>query len=493
MSTTTKTSGGCCDDERCESGRRNLFFPRKCMTADTYQVEQDFQQQRRLLINRAIHGWGVVHGYGLKVVAEVGRKPPEKHFEIESGFALDACGRELVWLGNHCADKWAVELDELLEVDDHGKLVSAPREHCGKGADDRDRWQGSDDNHCWLLSVHYAERLIAPVALKDPCQCEQQEWDQVCETVRFSLQRVTIDRCCTKQPCGLDCECHKEATRCCKTPSEPTERGGCRCLCEHLTRVTPECCQLRSVGKCLKVDLRNGVPLACVVLEEGPCGMQLKEIHDDCGPRRLVKRNDLLFDLIRGCDLTHISAISWEEMHRQEKAVDFDTFESYFFEGKKVDKTRDLGKSPLLTHFSVKFSKAVQNHTILPDCFTIAVLARTDEDGWVRTLRVPITGVRLDDKFDDHHSLGATLIVDGRWAAGALKNYTVFANTTRVEINVRGDFLLDCNGQAVDANARGRRAVPTGNGTPGDTFISSFLVKPTKPEEQDPNTSDDGL
>ena len=35
-----------------------------------------------------------------------------------------------------------------------------------------------------------------------------------------------------------------------------------------------------------------------------------------CGPRRLVKRNDLLFDLIRGCDLTRISAIGWRDWHR---------------------------------------------------------------------------------------------------------------------------------------------------------------------------------
>jgi hypothetical protein len=494
MNTTTKSPGGCCDDERCDSGRRNRYFPRKHLTADTYQVEQDFQQQRRRLLNRAIHGWGVVYGYGLGVATGAAGREPESHFTIDQGLALDACGRELVWFGSHCADALAVELDELLEIDGQGKLVSGPRDHCKK--DETPRWQGDDsEKFAWLLSVHYAERLISPVALKDPCQCEQQEWDQVCETVRFSLQPVLRTKCCEKESCGLHCECHTGASRCCPDPSPPTERGGCRCLCEHLTKltVTPACCSLTSIGKGLKVDLRNAVPLACVGLEKGPCGMRLRGILDDCGPRRLVKRNDLLFDLIRGCDLTRISHISWAEMHRAEQAVDFDTFESYFYEGKKKEKERDASKGPLLTSFSVSFSKAVQNLTIKPDCFTITVIARTDEDGWGRTLRVPIVGVRLDDKFDDQHSLGATLIVDGRWAAGALENYTVFANTTRVEITVRGDFLLDCNGQAVDANARGLQPFPSGNGSPGDTFISSFLVKPTKPEKQDPNTSNDGV
>ena len=45
-----------------------------------------------------------------------------------------------------------------------------------------------------------------------------------------------------------------------------------------------------------------------------------------------------------------------------------------------------------------------------------------------------------------------------------------------VEIEVRGDFIVDCNGQTVDANAVGLSPAPTGNGTPGGTFLSSFHV-----------------
>ena len=46
----------------------------------------------------------------------------------------------------------------------------------------------------------------------------------------------------------------------------------------------------------------------------------------------------------------------------------------------------------------------------------------------------------------------------------------MFHGETWVEIEVRGDFILDCNGQPVDANAVGRAAAPTGNGTPGGTL-----------------------
>jgi hypothetical protein len=47
-----------------------------------------------------------------------------------------------------------------------------------------------------------------------------------------------------------------------------------------------------------------------------------------------------------------------------------------------------------------------------------------------------------------------------------------------MEIEIRGDLILDCHRQAVDANAVGLIPAPTGNGTPGGTYLSSFWVKP---------------
>jgi hypothetical protein len=44
-----------------------------------------------------------------------------------------------------------------------------------------------------------------------------------------------------------------------------------------------------------------------------------------------------------------------------------------------------------------------------------------------------------------------------------------------VYVTIKCEFLLDCNGQAVDGNHIGGRR-PTGNGTPGGTFESWFTV-----------------
>lgn len=488
MDTSTESTAGCCADEHCNSGRRNRYFPRKQITADTYQVEQTFQQQRRHLLNRAIHGWGVVYGFALKLDGDSCGDAGEKHLEIGEGLALDACGRELIWVGTHCTEPLRVAIDDLLALDPSGKLIREPGGSC-RSKDDPSPWDGANEKTCWLLRVHYAERLIAPVAIKDPCQCDQHEWDQVCETVRFSLQRIDCEKCCAKPCCGLHCDCTD--SHCCpEHAAKPAERGGCRCLCDHLTKLDPNpaCCSLAQVGKGLKVDLLQGVPLACVALGPDECGnWTIRAITDDCGPRRLVKRNDLLFDLIRGCDLARISSVSWHAAHRHDNAIPFAEFKELF--------GTPNGKGGNITLFSLKFSKPVQNATIRTDCFSITVIARDDGDGWGRTLRVPIVEVRKDDPHDAHHSLGATIVVDSDWARGALDDINVFGGRffTRVEIKAHGDYLLDCNGLAVDANARGLCAAPTGNGTPGDDFISTFLVEPMKESDQETKSSYQGI
>src|SRR4249919_1500295 len=234
----------CCSDAACDAGLRNHYFEGKRLTADSFRVEQDYLIDRRRLLNRAIHGWGVVYGFGMTVAAPdengaVGR------FRIDPGLALDACGRELVRV--HAAP---VGLHDVVLIDDKGKRLSIDEAGLGQptaaGTPSRDPL-----GECWLLSVHYAEQAMDPVTLSDPCSCERNEWDHVCETVRFSLRRVNCRTCCEQHDCGLECECGTGP--CCdehrtgKDPIEqgaavarrlrkhPVQRGGCRCLCEHLT------------------------------------------------------------------------------------------------------------------------------------------------------------------------------------------------------------------------------------------------------------------
>jgi hypothetical protein len=451
---------GCCDKD-CDSGLRNRYFEGKRLTADAFRVEQRYLLERRWMLNRAIHGWGVVHGFAVKL--------DEKQagaLMIDRGLALDACGRELVHARNA-----VVEIDSVILLDKKGRRVSK------EGS-----LEAQDHGACWLLRVHYAERPMDPMDLKDPCNCDRTEWNQVCETVRFSLQHIDCAECCEPHVCELHCECG--AGRCCKPRAgrdKVAQRGGCRCLCDHLTELQfdAECDCLTELddprGR-VRVDLRNGVKLACVTVRRDDCdGWAFDTDIEPCGPRRLVKRNDLLYDLIRGCDLTRISAIGWKDWHRNEERMPLDVFQKSFGSVDPTDDSRNVTDL-----YWIDFSRKVRAATVRADCFSMTVTVAEDEAGWGESRRVPILGVL--ETLDPNVELitRATLLVDSGWVHDAtLSRKKIFnQDEALVEIAIRGDYIIDCNGQAVDANAAGLAPSPSGNGTPGGTFLSNFRVAP---------------
>jgi hypothetical protein len=498
----------CCTDLGCESGLRNNYFEGKRLTPEMFRIEQRYLLERRQLLNRAIHGWGVVYGYGIKAEASDGYKPSEsRSLTIRPGLALDKCGRELLQAGVANLD-----LEDTIVLDDDGNRVD--REKAFAAATQYTRAYGQKvEPVCWLLSVHYAEQRGGHVQITDPCRCDHHEWDHTCETVRYALRRIPCDDCCDPFDCGLNCDCG--TGRCCEPeppPDNPTdpyhptdqlalepqrdarkrgeaprdrlpfERGGCRCLCDHLTHLSPgkDCggrlCEIEEPCGRVWVDLSHGVPIACLEIVPDDCGgWTFGDAVDECGPRRLVKRNDLLFDLVRGCDLTRIVEIGWGPWHRRE--VSFETF-SEMMAPKDENKLEYV-----LRDFWVKFSRPVREATLLPDCFAMTVLSVDTEGGWWNVLRVPVrrvdtTLVSPEAGDPAGYVRSARLVVDGSWFEdGFWGSHSVFyAGETSVEIEVRGDLITDCNGQAVDADAVGLLSAPTGNGTPGGTFQSSLRV-----------------
>lgn len=283
------TATECCKDSPCGSGLRNNYFVGKARTPATYQVEQAYSLERRRLLNRTIHGWGVV--FGLKVEARDGGV-----LSVGEGLALDARGRELLQTA-----EVSIDIEAALKL---GGPASNPEAQTG----------------CWLLAVHYAERSLDPVQVKDRCDCEHTEWDLVCETVLYSLTPVDCEDCCADDDNLIDSGCCGEP--CC---GECASRGG-RCVCEHLTNLEVpfekgRLCEIdKPCGGVVRVDREIKVDLACIVLKKNDCRWEV-ELKDQCGPRRLVKRNDLLFDLIQGRDLTRIADFGWKRWHRRAEPV----------------------------------------------------------------------------------------------------------------------------------------------------------------------------
>jgi hypothetical protein len=237
-------------------------------------------------------------------------------------------------------------------------------------------------------------------------------------------------------------------------------------------------CEIEEPCGSVWVDLTHGVPIACLHIVPDDCGgWTFGDEVDVCGPRRLVKRNDLLFDLLRGCDLTRIADIGWRNRHRETASIGFDEFAKMM-----APEGKDQAEYPL-RDFWVRFSRPVRQSTLLPDAVAMNVLSVDTEGGWWNVLRVPV--VRLDTSLappqpgDPAGTVrGARIVVDGAWFEDGFygRNSVFYAGDTSVEIEVRGDFILDCNGQPVDANAVGLLPAPTGNGTPGGSFLSSIRV-----------------
>jgi hypothetical protein len=456
-----QTRAECCTDVPSEAGCRNNYFDGKRLTTDSFRVEQRYFLDRRRLLNRALFGWGVVYGFPVTVTSG--------KLKIGPGLALDPCGRELLATGTKLA------LDDLAVLDEKWTPLQRERRFSDHAPGER---------FCWLLSAHYAEQSTGPVTVEDNCNCSHKEFERVCETVRYSLRRIPCGDCCRDDECEIDCGC--ATGPCCddreferRDRDRRPRRGGCRCICDYLTKLDPnpdDCglCEIDDPCGRVGADLRNGVPLACITITEDERGCpELGEV-DPCGPRRLVKRNDLLFDLIQGCDLTRISEIGWKDWHRREEPVPFDDFSAAL--GEEGHREHEY----VTNLFWVRFSRPVRKETVRPDCFAITVMSGEREGGWWQVLRVPIVRVETEatESDPDEHITKATIVVDGAWVEDGVRGRrSLFMGSEAwVEIEVRGDFIVDCNGQTVDANAVGLIPAPTGNGTPGDTFISAFRV-----------------
>ena len=68
---------------------RNRYFYGKLLTVRDFEVEQRYHCSKRALLNRLLHGSGVVCGLGVTA-------SDESTLMIESGMALDYQGREIV-------------------------------------------------------------------------------------------------------------------------------------------------------------------------------------------------------------------------------------------------------------------------------------------------------------------------------------------------------------------------------------------------------------
>ena len=530
-----RTAGEC---GPCSPARRNRYFPDKSMRAADFRIEQQHLIERRRLINRAMLGWGIVQGFPVYTV--------ESGIKVGRGVAIDHCGRELVACEDvvlHNADDllWLVKGDCGMEAGEppaaqdeeapdqeaqHQQQHQEPQQQQQRLRQQQQQQEPQRQAHCdheernlhYLLCAHYAERQIDHVRIDDGCGPPSCEASHICETVVYSLMQM--DDC----PPGLthclsnlwklhDCEHQRDGWAAPPAAGERPavadvhDRGTHRQLVhwslERLCKVDfCKPCDVEKVGR-LYVDLDGCVPLACVTIDFDECGSPyIAEIVEDWRPKRLARPNNILFDLIRGCDLVRIQDVGWSEwLEPGGRRVPLSKFTGMFERPRRPDdgqqpargrsrsRRRHGAKAVSATHFWVCLSGPVQVSSLTPDVIAITLVRRDIDEDVRNVVRVPIPAIEVAPTTEgdpDHSTRAFRPLVSGRFWEGEISDYdaTGFETENLVEIEVRTAFILDTLGQEV---AGGGRFVPSSGCVPGGRFLSSFTVYPDEdqPEESD--------
>jgi hypothetical protein len=212
------------------------------------------------------------------------------------------------------------------------------------------------------------------------------------------------------------------------------------------------------------------------------CCDPVVETIDACTARRFVKRTDMLFDLIRGCDLTRIVHLSWAGFVARGHA-EWDEFAGYFH-------AHPEDKTDCPTGFSIDFSGPVISDTITLFDVTVTAWFLDSDSGWFEPYRVPLAGFRFDAAAGDPPGTcrRATLVANWDWWDDEIRSrnsefkgdWDRPAGYPVVDIDIDGSRILDCRGQPVAAAAFGPGITPTGLGYPGGLCRSSFRVTPPR-------------
>jgi hypothetical protein len=413
--------------------KRPRFAPRQLLDAERLNAAIDDELERQRLLNLALHGWGVVFGFGVEG-PDAGtdrRRAKAGCVLVTCGLALDAFGRML-----HTEDRM-LSLDELA-----GPVPS--------------------DEGTYTLLVHHAERLDPPV--DDACNGTGPQWREYgvvfslrpgCEPVHDGCPDLT-DQCLTRA--GY-------VRRRIGSAEGPPGRSP---DLEHACDRPGSLRHTRCGSWCY--DPAAGVPIACLELCErgdATCLVIDRVCTDECSPVRHVYRSPLLRELLSCCDvdLPRVDHVSWQEWTDRGGLVPWEEFSARI----QVTAESDPG-----TGFAISFTRAVRVDTLTTASVVLSAITqgKRESDYWMAS-RVPITLHPLERSGD--LALGVLLVADEQWLPAEVTGRSSLDSGFRLEITIRGQLLRDECGHMLNAVPADIGCAPC-QGRPGDDLIWAFEV-----------------
>ena len=423
---------------------RNRYFTGKYMSARDFRDEQAYFLGRHRLHNRLLHGWGVVCGLDVRPH----RPECPGQVVVSCGIAIDCCGRELVLPDSTVVSVWAPtdeSADQPTEPTESPKSTSKVTAQVASVERPR--------TLTYLLYLRYEEVEIecVPALFADDCAPKRQEANRVRETA--CLEVVPWDPEHRKSPDYDGCW-PTEADR-----PEPCSRG---CGDEG-----------DSCAGCIEPDCAcpAGVPLALITLVlEGDQYTVTRDGIDIRGRKSLASPKDLLTHIVdtnwpHGGVVPLSTLVAADQMNGQ-LLIHFDrrleevaVVSDGATEGDDGDE--DADDSGDSTNAERDYSGTGINRSTL----TVTAFDPSGD-------QFEVTPLFNDERppYWDLERCAAVFTINEDWLEGR----ETIAGAI-VHVTLKSDFVLDCNGRAVDGDhLRGR--LPSGDGIEGGTFESWFRV-----------------
>jgi len=253
----------CADQSKSECDynefRRLRYFHGMLLDDNDFQAEQEYHAGKRRLLNRMLHGSGIVCGLDLK-----GKKDGQ-WIEVTSGLALDCSGNE-IWVPR----KQHIDLAALLPPKD--KVKDQPE--CKEDDDD-------SEVKTYYIGIRYDEKPSNPVSVYLPSgSCEE----RTCENSRYKEGFcVEIVECCQEKyrpgffkrfcECGDGFKANPDELPLCPSCDRLEGQKLCQCL-----RLEEFCEQSVPCPECNSCDKPCHVILGKITVKE--CGLVSLCIND---------------------------------------------------------------------------------------------------------------------------------------------------------------------------------------------------------------------